>query len=281
VTILGCESGVADVVFVLDSSGSIRDNNPPDGSYDNWNLMLTFVADIIDRLNIGVNGVRIGVVTFSDNGDNTFYLNTYFSKTEIQTTVLGITYVGSNTHTAAGLRAMQDDQFTAPNGDRPLVPNIAIVVTDGVSTTNNQLTIPYAEEARGKGITILCVGISDNINEQELRLMSSLPQAENQTYWLSADFTSLNTIIDELVSRTCGAPTTPAPTTTTVPTTTPAPTTTTTTPVPTTTTTTTTTLLPTTTASGKCLFLNSVHVRFLHPPLLYFNIFIEIHIFLT
>ena len=39
----------ADIAFLLDSSGSIRDNNPADKSYDNWNLVLTFLADIVAR----------------------------------------------------------------------------------------------------------------------------------------------------------------------------------------------------------------------------------------
>ena len=32
-----------DLCIVIDSSGSIRDNNPPDNSYDNWRLLLDFV----------------------------------------------------------------------------------------------------------------------------------------------------------------------------------------------------------------------------------------------
>ena len=36
-----------DLCIVIDSSGSIRDNNPSDGSYDNWELMLVFVQEVI------------------------------------------------------------------------------------------------------------------------------------------------------------------------------------------------------------------------------------------
>ncbi len=35
-----------DLCIVIDSSGSIRDNNPSDGSYDNWSLMLNFVVEV-------------------------------------------------------------------------------------------------------------------------------------------------------------------------------------------------------------------------------------------
>ena len=38
---------VIDICFVIDSSGSIRDNNPPDGSYDNCDLLLGFISNVI------------------------------------------------------------------------------------------------------------------------------------------------------------------------------------------------------------------------------------------
>ena len=35
-----------DLVFVVDSSGSIRNTNPEDRSYDNWQLIKDFLAGI-------------------------------------------------------------------------------------------------------------------------------------------------------------------------------------------------------------------------------------------
>ena len=34
-------------IVIIDSSGSIRDNNPSDGSYDNWELTLSFVKEVV------------------------------------------------------------------------------------------------------------------------------------------------------------------------------------------------------------------------------------------
>ena len=42
----------ADICFLIDSSGSIRDNNPADGSFDNWNLLLGFVRAIVNSFPI-------------------------------------------------------------------------------------------------------------------------------------------------------------------------------------------------------------------------------------
>ncbi len=51
-----------DLVFVVDSSGSIQDKNPPDNSFDNWELTLQFIANFINQLNIGIDDVRVGLV---------------------------------------------------------------------------------------------------------------------------------------------------------------------------------------------------------------------------
>ena len=49
---------VADIVFVMDSSGSIRWKNPVDQSYDNYQLMKDFVIDIINSFEFGPDKVR-------------------------------------------------------------------------------------------------------------------------------------------------------------------------------------------------------------------------------
>ena len=41
--------GLIDLCVVVDSSGSIRDNNPPDRSYDNWQLILEFLCQVTMR----------------------------------------------------------------------------------------------------------------------------------------------------------------------------------------------------------------------------------------
>jgi len=50
---------------------------------------------------------------------------------------------------------MMTQVFNVSNGDRPDVPDTAIVITDGRSTYDSNLTIPYAEEAKRRGIHII------------------------------------------------------------------------------------------------------------------------------
>ena len=42
-----------DLVFIVDSSGSIRDNNPEDQRFDNWQLVKQFLKTIVETFNIG------------------------------------------------------------------------------------------------------------------------------------------------------------------------------------------------------------------------------------
>ena len=50
---------------------------------------------------------------------------------------------------------MHMEQFTTANGDRMEAPNVAIVLTDGVSNVDKQNTIPAANAAKTDGITII------------------------------------------------------------------------------------------------------------------------------
>ena len=47
-----------DVVLVVDSSGSIREKNVP-GEGDNWEKLLSFLVDVVDRLDIGEDKVLL------------------------------------------------------------------------------------------------------------------------------------------------------------------------------------------------------------------------------
>lgn len=69
VFILSACSKVVDVVFVLDASGSIPE--------DDFQRILNFVRDLASRLDVESKNARVAVVTFSDNPEAVFYLNSY------------------------------------------------------------------------------------------------------------------------------------------------------------------------------------------------------------
>lgn len=110
VFVLECTSR-ADVVFVLDSSGSV-------GRY-NFDNVLRFVTRTISDLSIDSGNFRVGVVSFSDSARQEFYLNTYNNADDINKAIRGIRYVYGSTNTQDALRMVREYQFTQSNGDRP------------------------------------------------------------------------------------------------------------------------------------------------------------------
>lgn len=208
----------ADVCFIIDSSGSIRDANPDDGSQDNWMLILTFVTRVISAFKIGEQDTRVGVVTFSNDPYLSFGMNTYYDRLELNEGVRKIGYIGGTTNTAGALQLARTQCFDPSNGERPGIENIAIVITDGLPTVMEGNTNSEAQNLK-QIATVLAVGITDNVEENLLRDISSPPQVENQNYFSAPDFSSLDSILRVLIRETCTSPDTglPVPPPTTAP----------------------------------------------------------------
>lgn len=218
-----------DIVFVVDGSGSIRDNNPQDGSYDNWQFMVDFILAFVDSIEIGQQANRVGLVLFGNDAQKLWGLTKYFNKNELKTRVRELIHDyndnGENTNTQSGIKMMRNQLF-GTNEDRPGSKNVAIVITDGVSTVQKENTIPEANAAKNAGITVYVVAVTNAIDETEIKDMSSEPKREGENYFLSHSFEDLVQVLDEILMQTCGrvitrpAPS-PAPTTTTTTTTAP------------------------------------------------------------
>ena len=72
---------VVDLVFVVDGSGSICDNDPTrrsDGSgCNNWQQMVDFVTDFISVMEPSEDGTHVGLVTFSTESNVLTTLNRF------------------------------------------------------------------------------------------------------------------------------------------------------------------------------------------------------------
>ena len=192
---------------MLDSSGSINDATPPGAPRSNYELILQFMANIVSEMEIGPLANRVGVVRFSDIGQLVIKLDDFEDSDSLNDAIMGIGYVGSNTNTSGGLSVMTSQGFSTLNGDRPEFPNVAVVITDGFSTTDNLTTVANAEFAHSLGIDVIAVGITNNINITELRLISSPPRLEGRNYFVSDDFNMLDEQVrPALVDGTCNSP---------------------------------------------------------------------------
>ena len=99
---------VADIVFVLDSSGSIGQAN--------WELMLNFTESIVTEFTVGPDNVQIGVSYYGNEARLAFHLNTYDNEQDVLDAISRIPWLDQNTNTSGGIRLMHRDMFVSANG---------------------------------------------------------------------------------------------------------------------------------------------------------------------
>ncbi|KAH3769196.1 hypothetical protein DPMN_170444 [Dreissena polymorpha] len=78
-----CGSKPADIVFLLDSSGSVDKKE--------FKIQLDFVANFSQAFDIGLNNVRIGVVTFESEPRTVFNLTKHNNKEDLYNAIAQIT----------------------------------------------------------------------------------------------------------------------------------------------------------------------------------------------
>ncbi|KAH3749755.1 hypothetical protein DPMN_184266, partial [Dreissena polymorpha] len=183
----------ADVVFVLDSSGSV--------GQDNFYRLLNFTYQTVDGLDIDSGRFRVGVTTFSDTSRLDFNLNEFKNKRDIEDALTKVVYMYGNTHTAHALRRARLEMFTAPSGDRLDVPNVVVIITDGQSNVNHELTIPEARMLKAAGVSIITLAVGFTSETSELVGITSEPVQKNLIY--IENYESLGKVKEQLISPLC------------------------------------------------------------------------------
>ena len=195
-----------DLCFIIDSSGSIRDNNPPGGSPDNWQLQLEFLSRLVDLFSIGPTATKVGAVVFSEQVNLVFTLDTFQDAQSIKDAILNLAYLGQTTNTPEGLRVTREQCFSRSNGDRPNVQNLAIFISDGVPFPPERRDPAIREAEALKSVTnVIAIGVTNVIDRELLKTISSSPQIENQNWFVAVDFSALGTIRRAVGEGTCVA----------------------------------------------------------------------------
>lgn len=204
--IQACGGKAADIMFVLDTSGSIR--------YEDFKKEINFTRDVVSIFDVSSNRTRVGVINFSTKVIEEMGLGEITNKDEVleRLTPDNIMYQGGGTHTADALHRLWTSVFV-PGVMRPEVSHIAIVLTDGMSY-NMAKTKQEAIKVKQKGISVFVIGIGGNesVDTQELTDIASQP-TQNYMFQIR-NFDALNSIKAKLAYKACKQPpvTTPAPT---------------------------------------------------------------------
>ncbi|XP_044062815.1 collagen alpha-6(VI) chain-like [Siniperca chuatsi] len=184
-------ANVADIVFIVDESGSI--------GTDNFQLVRSFLHSIVSGLDVSPSNVRVGIVTYNERPTAQVYLDTFNDKAEILQFIKILAYNGGGTYTGAALKFTQEELFIKKKGSRKGVQQVAIVITDGKS----QDSVSEAAIAlRRAGVTIYAVGI-ENANEAELIEMASYPPYQH--VFIEKSFTKLKPLKQSLQKTLCSS----------------------------------------------------------------------------
>lgn len=190
---------LADLVVLVDNSGSITEKGD-----DNYVKLKSFLANFVNTIDVGIDKTRIGVLRFSNTANVEFYLNSYFKSEEINDAIRRMGYEGSYTNIADGLRTARTNMFIKDKGDRPEIKNVLLLITDGESNREENLTKTEAQEARDAGITVFVVGVTSDININELHDIASPPV--NEHYFNASDIDALEKIFQALLKQVCTKP---------------------------------------------------------------------------
>ena len=211
----------ADIVLALDQSTSIVALQP---DYSNWYVhVLGFAKNIASAFPISRNLTRVGLLKFSHYAEIVFYLNTYGDRESLMNAIGNVDISGGETNIAAALRAARLVMFSPSNGARPAVPEILILLSDGIANTEERQTLNEANLTKAANITIFTVGVTNRVDQDQLRQIASTPDK----FFYVSHFTQLNSVLQQLLNITC-VETARLTTTTTTPSTTTSTTTTTT-----------------------------------------------------
>ncbi|XP_051563041.1 matrilin-4-like isoform X15 [Myxocyprinus asiaticus] len=158
-----CKSGPVDLVFIIDSSRSVRPHE--------FETMRKFMIDIIHELDIGLEATRVGVVQYSSQVQNVFSLKAFSKTAQMVKAINEIIPLAQGTMTGLAIRYAMNVAFSAEEGARPNVPHVAVIVTDG---RPQDRVAEVAAAARESGIEIYAIGVA-RADMTSLRAMASPP----------------------------------------------------------------------------------------------------------
>ncbi|KAI3364226.1 hypothetical protein L3Q82_011031 [Scortum barcoo] len=168
-----CRSRPLDLVFIIDSSRSVRP-----GEFEKVKI---FLADMVDTLDVGTDATRVAVVNYASTVKIEFLLKDHFNKPDMKRAISRIEPLAAGTMTGLAIKTAVNEAFTEQSGARPRSRNIskvAIIVTDG--RPQDQVE-EVSAAARASGIEIYAVGV-DRADMRSLRLMASIPLDDHVFY---------------------------------------------------------------------------------------------------
>lgn len=175
-----------ELVFVIDSSESVGP--------ENFEIIKDFVIALVDRVTVGRNATRIGLVLYSLEVRLEFGLSKYPTRQDVKRAIRKMQYMGEGTYTGTAIHKATQEGFS---GARAGVRKVAIVLTDGQTDKREAVKLDLVvQEAHAANIEMYAIGIVNTSDPtqvefvHELNLIASDPDREHM--YLIDDFNTLS-----------------------------------------------------------------------------------------
>ncbi|TNN45209.1 Matrilin-3 [Liparis tanakae] len=168
-----CRSRPLDLVFIIDSSRSVRP-----GEFEKVKI---FLADMVDTLDVGSDATRVAVVNYASTVKIEFLLKSHYNKPDMKKAISRIEPLAAGTMTGLAIKTAVNEAFTEQSGARlrsRKISKVAIIVTDG--RPQDQVE-EVSASARASGIEIYAVGV-DRADMRSLQQMASIPLVDHVFY---------------------------------------------------------------------------------------------------
>ena len=154
----------------MDDSASLLDET---NSLDNWYLLLGFVSTLIERFSPSKTYTRIALAKFSTDAVVLHRFSDFQDIRYINDRLMKANFRAGETQLILGLNLTRDQIFRPQFGDRPTVPNILIVITDGkpTITTIEQLKGAISSFASLANPAIIPVGVTSDVDYEVLGVL--------------------------------------------------------------------------------------------------------------
>ncbi|KAG8559222.1 hypothetical protein GDO81_017268 [Engystomops pustulosus] len=157
-----------DIVFLIDSSSDLGGPS--------FSAIREFVVKIVNRLEIGLDLIRVGLAQYARDVKPEFYLNTFGAKKDVLAHLKKMRILNTTPlNTGAALNNVQRNFFTASSGSRvdEGIPQLLVVITGGRSRDDISQA---AQSLKRAGILTFSVGSKNAVEEelQEIAFDSSL-----------------------------------------------------------------------------------------------------------
>ncbi|XP_063321667.1 collagen alpha-1(XIV) chain-like [Pelmatolapia mariae] len=193
-----CKAAKADLVFLVDGSWSIGDEN-----FLKIIRFLYSTSGALDR--IGPEGTQVAIAQFSDDARTEFKLNSYSDKEGLLDAINKISYKGGNTKTGRAIQHVKKNIFTEEAGARRGIPKVLVVLTDGRSQDDVN---KVSKEMQMEGYIVFAIGFAD-ADYGELVSIASKP-SDRHVFFVD-DLDAFKKIEEKLVTFVCEAATATCP----------------------------------------------------------------------